>query len=216
MVGSRSPGIACPTTSRGVDRGTLCTIRSDTPELHGTRPAESTKRVRFAALWAGYPSTKPYLDPKTGSPPKGFENQCAIKVSVALHAVGIDMKSYRGSQVVVEGKPAATRATELAAWLNSQYLPSLPVHGQTVTGEDWQKKVKGRTGIIYFANYWARPGEAAAPSGDHIDLWNGSRLTATGLEGVIVDFLRFGLDIQSGPGFSNLGKATTILFLEVQ
>jgi hypothetical protein len=54
-----------------------------------------------------------------------------------------------------------------------------------------------------------------APTGDHIDLWNGSRLTASGLQGAIVSALRFGLGIGSGPGFSDLAKATKIVFWEV-
>lgn len=57
-------------------------------------------------MWAGYPSSKPYVDPKTGDPPKGFENQCAIKVSVALHAARVELNSLRAARVIVGGKPA--------------------------------------------------------------------------------------------------------------
>ena len=40
-------------------------------------------RARYMfTIWANYPDAKPYIDEKTGKPPKGFENQCAIKVSV--------------------------------------------------------------------------------------------------------------------------------------
>ena len=40
-------------------------------------------------------------------------------------------------------------------------------------------KIKDRTGIIFLADYWQRPNELGtkARSGDHIDLWNGSRMT---------------------------------------
>jgi hypothetical protein len=69
--------------------------------------------------------------------------------------------------------------------------------------------------VIYFADYWRRPGEKN-PSGDHIDLWNGSRLTASGLEGALVTIARFSLGIDSGFGFSDLGKSKTILFWEVR
>ena len=37
--------------------------------------------VRFADLWSAYPSGYPYVDAKTGKPPRGYENQCAIKVN---------------------------------------------------------------------------------------------------------------------------------------
>jgi hypothetical protein len=163
---------------------------------------------------AGYPSSKPYVD-KSGDPPKGFENQCAIKVSVALHAAGVDMKSFRGAAVTVDGKRLAIRAEELAAWLKTQHLIGLPLKPENVTGKEWQERIKGRRGIAFFANYWPREGERR-PTGDHIDLWNGSRLTASGWDGLAVSVMRFGLGYESGPGFKNLGDATSILFWEVR
>jgi hypothetical protein len=175
------------------------------------KPPELT----FDKLWQGYPSSKPYVD-KSGDPPKGFENQCAIKVSVALHAAGVDMKSFRGATVTVDGKRLAIRAEELAAWLKTQHLIGLPLKPENVTGKEWQEKIKGRRGIAFFANYWARPGEARNASGDHIDLWNGSRLTMSGFEGTLVTIARFGLGMDSSPRHSNLGNATSILFWEVR
>ncbi len=56
----------------------------------------SLKAVTFAELWTAYPQVAPYVDPKTGDIPPGFENQCAIRMSVTLHRVGIEMKSFRG------------------------------------------------------------------------------------------------------------------------
>jgi hypothetical protein len=84
-----------------------------------------------------------------------------------------------------------------------------------VTGADWQTTLKIRSGIAYFANHWLRPGETAIPSGDHIDPWNGWRLTASGLEATLVTALRFGPGVDSGPGFSDLDKATRILFQDI-
>jgi hypothetical protein len=155
------------------------------------------------------------LDSKTGDPPKGFENQCAIKVSVAFHGVGYDLRSFTGAAVSLRGKKAAIRAEELARWLQGQQIQGLSP-ARNITGAAWQDAIKGHSGIVYFANYWARPGETRSPTGDHIDLWNGSRLTASGLEGIAVTILRFGLGVTSGPGFSDLGKATKILFWEVR
>lgn len=145
-----------------------------------------------------------------------MENQCAIKVSVALHAAGVELKSFRGAHVLIKGKYAAIRAEELAAWLKTQHVNGIVSPPANVTGENWQERIKGKKGIVFFANYWARPGESKHPSGDHIDLWNGSRLTASGLEGAVVTMLRFGVGVNSGPGFSDLGKATSILFWEVR
>jgi hypothetical protein len=177
--------------------------------------------VKFENLWAGYPSEPPYVDPKTGKPPSGYANQCAIKVSVAIHKAGIEMKSFRGKgRVLVDGKNTASLAEELASWLKLQPFCGLPQAPENVTGEAWEKKIKGRTGIVFFANYWHRAGQPkTVVSGDHIDLWNGSRLTASGFLGTLVTSARFlgrrsflpGTDW----GYSDLGKATEILLWEI-
>jgi Type VI secretion system (T6SS), amidase effector protein 4 len=82
----------------------------------------------------------------------------------------------------------------------------------TVTGADWQTRIAGKTGIVYCENHWLREGEKT-PTGDHIDLWNGSRMTASGLQGAIVTALRFGLDVGSGPGFSDFRAALLVWVL---
>ena len=178
--------------------------------------AQKPPKVTFSTLWDAYPGSKPYKDAKTGQVPKGYENQCAIKVSVALHSAGVAMKSFRGAAVTLGGKNVAIRATEMAAWLKTQNIDGIAASPTKITGEDWQDTIKGKTGIVYFSDYWAREGEEKTPSGDHIDLWNGSRLTASGFEGTVVTLLRFSLGVNAGPGFSDLGKAKTILFWEVK
>lgn len=213
----RSPGTLCVTNGETIDSGTNCRYRSSPPgTLRHTSGSQSKKpAVNFVALWAGYPGSPPYLDPKTNEPPAGYENQCAIKVSVALAAAGVSMERFRGAAVAVKGTRAAIRAQELAAWLKRERIDGIAFAPETITGTEWQGKIKGRTGIVYFADYWLREGEKT-PSGDHIDLWNGSRMTASGLSGAITTFARFGLGINAGPGFSDLGKATTIWFWEVK
>jgi hypothetical protein len=178
--------------------------------------------VTFAKLWASYPGGHPYVDPKTGRPPQGYDNQCAIKVSVSLHGAGVQMKSFRGAAVAVNGLPAASLASQLAEWLKLQPFCGLPRWPEKVTGADWQDKIRSKTGIVYFANYWARnAGEKASdrPSGDHIDLWNGSRLTATGMSFFSTVGRRLGLNsLGAGTawGYSDLGRSTEILFWEVK
>lgn len=178
--------------------------------------------VRFATLWESYPSAYPFVDPKTGKPPPGYENQCAIKVSCALHGAGIAMKSFRGSAVTVNGKKTGILAAQLAAWLKLQPFCGLPMWPEKATGESWQDRIRGKTGIVYFADYWARnAGEKAAsrPTGDHIDLWNGSRLTATGMSFISTMGRRLGFSsIGAGTswGYSDLGKSSEILFWEIR
>jgi hypothetical protein len=49
---------------------------------------------------------------------------------------------------------------------------------QKITPENFKDKIALQTGIIFFKDYYKRDGETFRNrSGDHIDLWNGSRLT---------------------------------------
>lgn len=175
--------------------------------------------VTFARLWAAYPAGHPYVDPRTGKPPAGYENQCAIKVCVAIHGAGIEMKSFRGAAVKMNGLTTAIVAAQLAAWLKLQPFCGLPQAPENITGKGWEARIQSRTGIVYFENYWRRSGETTTATGDHVDLWNGSRLTANAPNLV----RRLGItSIQWLPGplasynFSDLGNSTTILFWEVK
>lgn len=174
-------------------------------------------QIKFANLWGRYPNTQPYVDPETDEPPAGYENQCAIKVSVALQNAGIDMKTFVGATVRLGDKRrVSVRAEELARWLKKQPASSGLAKPLAITGLKWDEKIKGKTGIVYFANYWKRPGETERPTGDHIDLWNGSRLTNNGLLGTAQTFARFTLGLHSGPGYSDLRNASEILFWELK
>lgn len=180
--------------------------------------------VTFKELWDNYADDKTPPYNVNGKAPAGFENQCAIRMSVTLHRVGVRMISFSQINVKPEGKaptlgrillnglPTATRANEMAQWLNQR-----PICGvgpaQNITGADWKDKVKGKTGIIFFGDYWTREGESAdAASGGHIDLWNGSSMTPNWSS-----TLRFTFGISYIPGiYSNLGNAKRILFFEVK
>ena len=132
------------------------------------------------------------------------------------------MESFSGAgQVRIDGKRTAVRAKEMVTWLerspSSVILPT-----ENITGEKWKDKIKGRTGIIYFGNYWARSSaedKTKSRSGDHIDLWNGSRTTVN-------DVFSFSAHIGRGigipevhvgdTGYSNIDKAHPILFWEIK
>ena len=187
--------------------------------------------LKFKNLWASYPSSPPYIDPKTGKPPAGYSNQCAIKVSVAIHGAGIEMKSFTPKvigvdakhfgMVTIDGKNTATLASQLATWLKLQPFCGLPQKPENITGADWEKKVNGRTGIVYFSDYWMRETDRAGqPTGDHIDLWNGKRLTASGFLGTLATTARFLGQRSFLPGtdwgYSDLGTSKDILFWEVK
>ncbi len=179
------------------------------------------KVLTFQELWDNYPSGDPYRDPNTGRVPPGYSNQCAIRMSVTFHRLGIAMKSYhRSDRILVDGKGTPSRADELAEWLKLRPFAGLPVP-EDVTGSDWESKVKGRTGIIEFSRYWTRHGEdTASASGGHIDLWNGSRLTVSSAPDAIATFSRV-VGIQSffpgtDFGWSDLRNSKKILFWEIK
>ncbi|BAX60810.1 type VI secretion system amidase effector protein Tae4 [Burkholderia stabilis] len=181
--------------------------------------------VTFKELWDNFPSGNPYDNAE-------YTNQCAIRLSVTLHRVGVGMKSFNAKNVkpmlgassigriLLDGKPTATRADELGAWLQLQPFAGLP-KAENITGEDWESKVKGRTGIIQFSRYWTRSGESTAnASGGHIDLWNGSRLTVSSMPGVVATFGRaFGMHAflpETDFGWSDLRNSKQIHFWEIK
>ena len=103
----------------------------------------------------------------------------------------------------------------MGQWLKLQPFAGLP-KAEDITGPEWQTKIKGRTGIVQFSRYWTRDGESEdSASGGHIDLWNGSTLTASGFGGHITSFFRFSVGISSW-WYSDLGQSKQILFWEVK
>ena len=195
---------------------------NDTP---GSVKEVPLKAITFKELWDNYPSGDPYDNP-------AYKNQCAIGMSVTFHRAAIEMKSFSSKlvkpldgqpsigRIILDGKITATRANELGEWLKLQPITGLG-KPENITGADWESKVKDRTGIIMFDGYWTREGEsAAAASGGHIDLWNGSRLTISGFWDGFATVGRM-LGKQSflpgtGIGFSDLRNSKTILFWEVK
>lgn len=174
--------------------------------------------VKFADLWSNYVTGNPYSDP-TGE----YENQCAIRMSATFHKVGISMKSFSEKtlkpmpgkksigRLIMDGKPTATRAQELAEWLKLVPFCGLPKQPENVTGQDWVAKVKGRTGIIMFDGYWSRDEDpSGTATGGHIDLWNGEKLTGFGTG------LRVRWNIVIRGVWSDFRNSRTILFFPIQ
>ncbi|MCA8257333.1 type VI secretion system amidase effector protein Tae4 [Burkholderia sp. AU31624] len=187
--------------------------------------------LSFQALWNAYPTEDPY-DDRTGE----YENQCAIRTSATFHKVGSSMKSFSQSvlkpmpgkktlgRLILDEKATATRAYELAEWLKLRPFLGMG-RPENITGTDWQDKIKGRTGIIYFFGYWRQEGDSVgALSGGHIDLWNRDTLTPS-----FASFWRFRLGRRTMPDprswfrsggnvnwISDLAESKEILFWEVK
>ena len=123
----------------------------------------------FATLWRNHPTSEggaPLLDKKV------YENQCAINLSAACMRSDMSLMGYPGALSWEKNKPRyALRAQELANWFTTrQSHLNAKVH--KYGGNEVFEVIKNKTGVIFFQNYWG-PGH----QGDHIDLWNGSRLT---------------------------------------
>ena len=101
-----------------------------------------------------------------------YPNQCAVNLYAALQRSGVNVRSFPGQlSWQKDGPKYAIRAQELADWLAS---PASPVQTKVekYSGKEVFEKIGGRTGVVFFQNYWG-----TGTQGDHIDLWNGSRLT---------------------------------------
>ncbi|WP_175737579.1 type VI secretion system amidase effector protein Tae4 [Burkholderia ambifaria] len=200
-----------------------------TNKTEKSKKSVQLQALSFQELWNAYPTKDPYDDP-TGE----YENQCAIRMSVTLHKVGSSMKSFSQNvlkpmpgkktlgRLILDGKATATRAYELAEWLKLHPFLGMG-RPEDITGPDWQDKIKGRTGIIYFFGYWRQDGDSAdALSGGHIDLWNKDTLTPS-----FASLWRFRLGQRTFPDLlsrlrggngnviSDLAKSKEILFWEV-
>src|SRR5690349_19186893 len=134
----------------------------------------------FSTLWDNYPSEDPCRDPKTGGVPSGYSNQCAIRVGTALEKSGVSFASYVGGRCPHGPKKGGMVASAqgLANWLKGKPFSGCPKY-EKYTGKSIFEHIQERTGIVFLANYWQRPGETGTTrTGDHIDLWDGSRFTA--------------------------------------
>jgi hypothetical protein len=131
----------------------------------------TVKTLDFVTLWNNYPSRK-----NVEHNVKAIDDYCAVNVSEAILKSGIKMKSFTGSRCWGECpnkenyRKHAIRARELSSWLELRPIVGCP-KAEEYTGKDFKSKIDGRTGIIYFEDYWIDSNEQR--TGDHIDLWDG-------------------------------------------
>lgn len=143
--------------------------------------------LKFQSLWDSHPlnwtpeENHPFRTPSgtpTNNPPPLYENQCSIKLSISLIDGGLSLDTYPKSRSEVreafgKGKKyrGALAAEELASWLSRALGNPTLLNPNEAYG-----KIKGKTGIVFFKDFWARSireQELRSYSGDHIDLWNG-------------------------------------------
>ena len=167
----------------------------------------------FQTIWNNYPAdSTPCHNPGTTDPRTGWENQCAVRVGMALANSGVSYRSFRGA--VCPGTPRrqgeVANAQVLANWLTRHPFPGCAHRPQRYTGSNVFESIQDRTGIIFLANYWQRPTDRGnARTGDHIDLWNGSRMTSNS------SWLRVHLGISWDGLWSDFRLASRVLFWNV-
>lgn len=137
--------------------------------------------LTFDALWNAHPEIKGDSFPcrrKDGS--KAFEDQCAIRLGTALARCGCNVSQLKAQFCWHHPKKEGhiLRAEEMANALHSAPFKGMYPRVK-VTAENFEKTLRGERGIIFFKDYWQRSNESFNNrSGDHIDLWNGERITA--------------------------------------
>jgi len=89
-------------------------------------------------------------------------------IKSGVSTVGAKVKKYWGH----EGMKHILLAEEMAVWLNKSSFNWLG-EVEKISPSSFQDDLDGKTGIIFFKDYWQRGNESIPNrSGDHIDLWN--------------------------------------------
>jgi hypothetical protein len=176
------------------------------------------EKITFDNLWSKYPSEIEHVNSKTGK--DEFSDHCAINVSETLYQNNIKLKSFKGAKCYSKCPSGdnihAIRAQELANWIDKKPIAGCPKSMSGLTGSNFEQKVEGKTGIIFFQDYWHRSGEKGNNrTGDHIDLWNKNKLASIGLvltwaRRTFPDFSENWLDM------SDLRKSKKVLFWEIK
>lgn len=152
--------------------------------------------ITFRDLWHGHPINHgvgtPCLAPRDltnmegnfiarGSPV--FKNQSAIRLGVALKNAGVQPDEITG--VATCSAHPRSEMHYINASALAQGLQRAQIHGlgrfeknAEKDAEAFFKDLVGRTGIVFFQDYWYRKSDkTGTPTGDHIDIWNGYRTT---------------------------------------
>jgi hypothetical protein len=165
----------------------------------------------FETLWRNFPSREAIQATCTNKQKdsnKPFSDYCAILLSDCLMKSGIDISSYKAKKCWSHsGKKHILLAEELA-----NALAKAPPAGfssmKKIQPGSFQSELSGKTGIIFFKDYWQRGKESfESRSGDHIDLWSKNKITGGGM------FMRSVYELFGV--VSDLNKSKEIWFWEV-
>lgn len=167
---------------------------------------------KFNELWKNFPEKsliRVRCQNKQATSSSPFGNYCAISLSDALIKSGI---STAGAKVKKcwghSGMKHILLAEEMAVWLNKSHFSWLG-KVEKFNPSSFQDDLDGKTGIIFFKDYWQRGNESFSNrSGDHIDLWNKDEITGGGMTSrAVYEF--FGI-------VSDLNKSKEVWFWEIK
>jgi hypothetical protein len=136
----------------------------------------------FNQLWSSHPmnGSPPESHPcrdKKGNVVAALENQCAIRLGIALQGAGVNTDSVPGARCWNgHGRQHVLRVADFLPWIESQAAKigcQKKTKHKGVTHADFA----GRKGIVYFQNFWGRNNQ-----GDHIDLWDGHKVAKGDLD----------------------------------
>ncbi len=179
--------------------------------------------ITFNMLWENHPTITGQDNPCTTNGKLNFTNQCAIRVGVSLAKCGVKTSNLPGATHCWHGHDKSEghviRAEELANALNKYPISGIQ-QVQKVNPEEFSKELFGKKGIIFFKDYWRRTNNGKKESfhnrsGDHIDLWNGSKITDwRSWARIYARIGSFGLH-DLVPGWSDLEDSKSIWFWRV-
>jgi hypothetical protein len=103
-----------------------------------------------------------------------FDNQCAIRLGECFERSGLSTKNMPVRRCWFhKDKPGhILSAEEMATALEKFSISAKIQKSKKFKGAEGFSKIAGKKGIIFFKDYYGVNGQ-----GDHIDLWNGGRLT---------------------------------------
>lgn len=165
----------------------------------------------FKTLWEKYPSTHQMKSTCRNTQAESnnpHDNYCAINLSECFNKSGFSVNGARGVKCWGhKGPNHILRAEDFADWL-TRLPPSIVSLRESIDPKKFQNLLEGRTGIVFFKDYWTRGNERTENrSGDHIDLWNKNKITSGSM---------FARNISEFLGFdSDLNASREIAFWEV-
>lgn len=138
--------------------------------------------VAFSALWSNHPANEVPPNIYPCSSPSGaanFENQCAIRLGIALARSGISLSGYTGAFCWHKhGNEHPLRVNDVTRWLRGSRIFGSPEIARRAKGAQLSHApYMGRSGIVVWINFWGTNSQ-----GDPIDLWDGARIAHGALD----------------------------------